>query len=585
MNIDENLDATPASMDDGDPPAVESPCTEDSDMATDHSEPDVLDLLSETAEQITDARIEERLRRTLIRAGYHYPGPPEEAASPQPAAGMHQAACLETGDRPDDNPRPMRGEWAADEFAMLDDLGNDIARVYLRNQLNALATAGDKIAEARSEAAKIIREAREMAEQIEDQAVDDAAKKIRDARDQADRITAEARGEAANIIQKARDDAKQVQADGENLAASYLYVYYSGHGPGQEDSRQAPAVTRYVGGALLCAVSCTAAAGLPELRGGPREVPPDLTQEIWDTVLLGLSDEAHVFRSQGNSNITPHEYANAIRLLARKFMPFEGRSLVPGEAVIGIGKSGLVAALMLDETKRELAGSRPGSTDDVAILNRAREGDQDAWEKLVARYDRLIWAVTRSYRIQASDAADVYRETWMRLFENSDRNMHAGSIGEWLVRTARRECQRCINGKETAYGGPARHIVDHEQDSAGDLLPRLQRKRRHPLAARREASEMEKELKKTQEALRAVRAATLQSLAAQHQDFEEEDVSDLLAALSGSTIRIWEPTTRSSSSWLASAGDDLMLPGHGQADERQDDEGHREEKAAEPAND
>ena len=41
------------------------------------------------------------------------------------------------------------------------------------------------------------------------------------------------------------------------------------------------------------------------------------------------------------------------------------------------------------------------------LVRRAAEGDQWAWERLVDRYARLIWAITREFKRVEGDAADV----------------------------------------------------------------------------------------------------------------------------------------------------------------------------------
>jgi RNA polymerase sigma factor (sigma-70 family) len=87
---------------------------------------------------------------------------------------------------------------------------------------------------------------------------------------------------------------------------------------------------------------------------------------------------------------------------------------------------------------------------DVADLNvtrlmrRAANGDTRAWEHLIDKYGRLIWSITRDFRLVESDAADVFQTTWMRLIEHIDRIEHADRVGSWLAATARNECLRCL---------------------------------------------------------------------------------------------------------------------------------------------
>lgn len=88
---------------------------------------------------------------------------------------------------------------------------------------------------------------------------------------------------------------------------------------------------------------------------------------------------------------------------------------------------------------------RDGGTLDVAQLVRsAAAGDRRAWERLVEQYARLIWAMTRDFKLADSDAADVVQATWLRLIEHIDRIEYPDRIGSWLATTARHECLRHV---------------------------------------------------------------------------------------------------------------------------------------------
>lgn len=75
-------------------------------------------------------------------------------------------------------------------------------------------------------------------------------------------------------------------------------------------------------------------------------------------------------------------------------------------------------------------------------MERAAEGDGWAWERLVEQYSRLIWAVTRNFKLVESDAADVAQVTWLRLLEHIRQIEHPEHVGSWLATTARHECLR-----------------------------------------------------------------------------------------------------------------------------------------------
>ena len=83
---------------------------------------------------------------------------------------------------------------------------------------------------------------------------------------------------------------------------------------------------------------------------------------------------------------------------------------------------------------------------DIAQLVRgAAAGDRWAWERLVEQFERLIWAMTRDFKLADSDAADVAQATWLRLLEHIDRIEYPDRIGSWLATTARHECLRHVS--------------------------------------------------------------------------------------------------------------------------------------------
>lgn len=134
----------------------------------------------------------------------------------------------------------------------------------------------------------------------------------------------------------------------------------------------------------------------------------------------------------------------------------------------------LTSALSAEHESDRLEVSDADVADlDVAwLVKRAAVGDTRAWERLIDKYGRLIWSVTREFKLVESDAADVFQTTWMRLIEHIDRLQHPDRVGSWLAATARNECLRCLAShkrlvlanEDIVLDGPAEH--DAEVDEA-----------------------------------------------------------------------------------------------------------------------
>jgi RNA polymerase sigma factor (sigma-70 family) len=134
------------------------------------------------------------------------------------------------------------------------------------------------------------------------------------------------------------------------------------------------------------------------------------------------------------------------------------------------------------------------------LVERARVGDERAWEALVAQYRGLLWAVARDFRLNQEQAADAAQTTWMLLVQNIRNIRDPEKVGGWLSSTMRRECIRLVNrqrGEQLTHDWsdePDGHAVGPDVDvllaernallwSAVERLPPRQRQVLFALAA------------------------------------------------------------------------------------------------------
>jgi RNA polymerase sigma factor (sigma-70 family) len=77
---------------------------------------------------------------------------------------------------------------------------------------------------------------------------------------------------------------------------------------------------------------------------------------------------------------------------------------------------------------------------DLARLVRAgAEGDPVALELLVDRFDSMLRAVTRSFRLSRWDADDVIQTTWLQFMQHGRALREPAALSGWLATTARRQ--------------------------------------------------------------------------------------------------------------------------------------------------
>ena len=90
---------------------------------------------------------------------------------------------------------------------------------------------------------------------------------------------------------------------------------------------------------------------------------------------------------------------------------------------------------------RAVLGGDVEPTDEALVLA-CRRGDAAAWEALVVRYQRLIYAISLRGGLNADQAADVFQHVFTVLLEQLPTIAQPAQIRGWLATTARRETWR-----------------------------------------------------------------------------------------------------------------------------------------------
>ena len=61
--------------------------------------------------------------------------------------------------------------------------------------------------------------------------------------------------------------------------------------------------------------------------------------------------------------------------------------------------------------------SQLSTLSDAELVQRCRAGDMEAWNELVERFSRYVYAVcSRGFRLGEEDAEDVFQEVFTRVF-------------------------------------------------------------------------------------------------------------------------------------------------------------------------
>jgi RNA polymerase sigma factor (sigma-70 family) len=80
-------------------------------------------------------------------------------------------------------------------------------------------------------------------------------------------------------------------------------------------------------------------------------------------------------------------------------------------------------------------------TTDAELVARCRTGEAEAWNELVERFSRYVYAITsQAFRLPQHDAEDVFQEVFARVYEHLGRLRNDEAIRPWIAQLTRRLC-------------------------------------------------------------------------------------------------------------------------------------------------
>jgi RNA polymerase sigma factor (sigma-70 family) len=78
---------------------------------------------------------------------------------------------------------------------------------------------------------------------------------------------------------------------------------------------------------------------------------------------------------------------------------------------------------------------------DAQLVARCRLGDHTAWNELVERFSRYVYAISvQAFKLPDHDAEDVFQEVFTRAYEHLDKLRDDEAIRPWLAQLTRRLC-------------------------------------------------------------------------------------------------------------------------------------------------
>ena len=108
---------------------------------------------------------------------------------------------------------------------------------------------------------------------------------------------------------------------------------------------------------------------------------------------------------------------------------------------------------------------------DARLVERCRSGDQTAWNDLVDRYQRLIYAIPRRAGLSEEQCNDVFQDVFLTLFQKIDDIEQPRRLRSWIVTTAKFKAWAVIRSSKGVYSPSTEEEMEAEMNNLADRSP------------------------------------------------------------------------------------------------------------------
>lgn len=111
--------------------------------------------------------------------------------------------------------------------------------------------------------------------------------------------------------------------------------------------------------------------------------------------------------------------------------------------------------------------SRFASASDAELVRGCREDDQEAWNELVERYSRYVYAIAvRGFRLSDEDAEDVFQDVFTRIYTRLDSLRDDSALRPWIAQLTRRRCLDVVAARREI---PAEDMTEEGSSDLSDV--------------------------------------------------------------------------------------------------------------------
>ena len=97
---------------------------------------------------------------------------------------------------------------------------------------------------------------------------------------------------------------------------------------------------------------------------------------------------------------------------------------------------------------------------DAELVRLCRADDAGAWNELVERYSRYVYAIAvRGFRLSDEDAEDVFQDVFTRIYTRLDSLRDDSALRPWIAQLTRRRCLDVVSARRDT---PADEVLAEE---------------------------------------------------------------------------------------------------------------------------
>jgi len=111
---------------------------------------------------------------------------------------------------------------------------------------------------------------------------------------------------------------------------------------------------------------------------------------------------------------------------------------------------------------------KDAASDELALVQAAKQGDVGAFEQLVRRYDRNIFRIAHHITQNREDAEDVVQDAFLKAYENLEQFQGNSKFYTWLVRIAVNESLMKLRRRRS----DRTVSIDEDIETEEDTMPR-----------------------------------------------------------------------------------------------------------------